>query len=124
VRVFAESLKEDCDALTCSRNPCVCERIRCMMMAMKTVLSIRVSKDTRIRLDREARRLGTSASELARRAVDRFLADSSAPDTRTLYDRVSDCIGVWDSGIPDLATNSKHHLREKFRKIREARHRT
>ena len=90
---------------------------------MKTVLSIRVSKDVRLRLDREAKRLGLSSSELARRAVDRFLLEAAAPDTRTLYDRVSEYVGVWDSGVTDLATRSKEHLRAKFRKLRAGRRR-
>jgi hypothetical protein len=88
---------------------------------MKTVLSIRVTKEVRGRLDREARRLGISASELARRAVDRLLMDIAAPDPRSLYDRVKEHIGVWDSGIPDLASNAKHYLREHYRKEREKR---
>jgi hypothetical protein len=88
---------------------------------MKTVLSIRVTKEARTRLDREARRLGISASELARRAVDRFLTDIEAPDPRSLYDRVKEHIGVWNSGIPDRASNAKHYLREHYRKEREKR---
>jgi hypothetical protein len=83
---------------------------------MKTVLSIRVSKDTRSRLDREARRLGVSSSELARRAVDRLLLDIGAPELGSMYDRVAEHVGVWRSGVGDLGRESERHLREKFRK--------
>lgn len=75
---------------------------------MKT-LSIKISDELALRLERRAKRYGRSKSDLARESIERGLAgDSALEEAPSLYDMIKDDLACVDSGVDDLSTNPKH----------------
>lgn len=69
-------------------------------------LTLKVSEETAAYLVAESKRLGISKSRLMRDAIEKRLRRSKA--TPSLYDRMKDGFGCFDSGVTDLSTNKKY----------------
>ena len=75
---------------------------------MKT-LTVKLPDELAVRLEKRAKHLGVSQSELVRESVERGLSDACARlDAPSMYDLTREDCGCFDSGLTDLATNPKH----------------
>lgn len=75
---------------------------------MKTI-TCKLRDELAVRLEKRARRLGVSKSELVRESIERELGRNGVvEDEPSMYDLVKDDLGCVDSGVTDLATNPKH----------------
>lgn len=76
---------------------------------MKT-MTFKVPDELAVRLEKRARRLGVSKSELVRESIERELErdNGAVEEEPSMYDLVKDDLGCVDSGVTDLATNPKH----------------
>jgi hypothetical protein len=70
---------------------------------MKTSVQARLDEETREALDRLVRRLGWSPSKVVREGIRLVDKQHTKPLRRKLIG-----VGMFDSGIPDLATNKKY----------------
>lgn len=82
-------------------------------MKRKTI-SVRVSVDTWKRLEKRARSLGRSRSEVLRLALEEYLETGGSEADRPI-DRVRDLIASARSGVPDLGERHREHLIENLR---------
>jgi len=69
-------------------------------------------------LDRAVRATGRSRSQIVRDALGVALGVTQRLDAPA--DRVSGLIGSLQSGVPDLATNTRRHVLESLRRARRA----
>jgi hypothetical protein len=70
---------------------------------MKASVQARLDEETQAALERLVRRHGWSVSKVVREGI-RLVEERQAPATR----RKLIGIGMFDSGVPDLATNKKY----------------
>jgi hypothetical protein len=78
-------------------------------------ITVRVSEDTRRRLEARARASGLRLSDVVRLAIERDLGEAESKGDGPLLDRVRDLVGCLHSGIPDLAENHSGYLRKMIR---------
>ena len=71
---------------------------------MKT-LTVKIDESLHRWLDREAKRLGRTKSEIARQAL---LEQRNGEKRLSLHDRMKDVCGIIKGGPRDLATNPKY----------------
>jgi predicted transcriptional regulator len=71
---------------------------------MKTI-SLKLDAGLHGWLEQQAKRLGRTKSEIARRALEKSRAENPAP---SCHDRMQVACGSLHSGVRDLATNKKH----------------
>ena len=75
---------------------------------MKTV-TVKLSDELAIRLEKRAKRLGVSKSAILRDSIEKALKQGDAVEEEpSAYDLMKDGCGCFDSGVTDLATNPKH----------------
>lgn len=76
---------------------------------MKT-LTLKLHDELAVRLEKRAKRLGISKSQLVRESVEMSLNQKSdvVEDAPSAYDLMKDGCGCIDSGVTDLASNPKH----------------
>jgi len=84
---------------------------------MEDQLTIRLPRELSVRLKRRAARMQRKPPEVVRMAVKEFLEIQDRSQGRPA-DRVTDLIGVLDSGIPDLAVDHRKYVLEKIRRGR------
>ncbi|MBI1874421.1 MAG: hypothetical protein HYS05_11125 [Acidobacteria bacterium] len=84
---------------------------------MDEQLTIRLPADLGRALRRTSRRLQRKKSEVVRLALQAFVQVDHTPDAKPA-DRVAHLIGSLDSGVPDLATRSRHYILESLRRGR------
>lgn len=77
-------------------------------------LSLRIPADLAKRLNRAAKRLHCTRSELVRLALEQFLNQTPSSSLRPI-DRVRDLLGQIDSGIPDLGSRHRDYLMKRLR---------
>ena len=83
------------------------------LQSMDTQLTVRIPQQLRVALDRASRAAGLRNSDVVRRALQNYLALPGDQDTRPA-ERVRDLIGSLDSGIPDLAEESRKYIIESL----------
>ena len=76
---------------------------------MKTV-TVKLSDELAVRLEKRAKRRGVSKSALLRESLEHELAgrNGAVEEEPSAYDLMKDGFGCVDSGIGDLSTNPKH----------------
>jgi predicted transcriptional regulator len=70
------------------------------------VITLKVSTDTAVRLERLAARRHSSKSAVVRDALIDALRD--APDETSVHDLMKDSLGRLDSGVRDLGHHTRH----------------
>ena len=71
-------------------------------------LTLKVSAELSARLERASRLRGVSKSEVTRRALEKDLSREKPGKRPSLYERMKDGFGCFDSGVTDLSTNKKY----------------
>lgn len=72
-------------------------------------LTLKISEQLGQELERASQRAKLSKSELARRALARYMAQSGEPETFvSALDQAGDLVGCFKGGPRDLASNPKH----------------
>jgi hypothetical protein len=71
-------------------------------------LTVKITKQLRAKLVATAKRRGVTQSELVRDAIETSLRAPDATTGPSLFDQISDLIGVTAAGPPDLSTNKKY----------------
>ena len=75
---------------------------------MKTI-TVKLSDELAVRLEKRAKRLGKSKSALVRESVERDMTEGGVVEEEpSMYELTRDDCGCFDSGVKDLATNPKH----------------
>lgn len=82
---------------------------------MKRQLTVRLTDELEEQVEALARKLHRKRSEVVRLAIERFIQDDQARGDRP-FDRVKDLIGSLQSGIPDLGSNHREHLKSRFQR--------
>lgn len=90
---------------------------------MDSQLTFRVPKEMAEKLQEMADSAGLKKSDIARLALQGFIAQEEAadysPSGSRPYDRIKHLIGSLDSGIPDLASRHREHLQRIFDEERD-----
>lgn len=73
-----------------------------------TTISLKVPEELVSRMDAVARARKTSRSALLREALEDKLKSAARKSTPSLFDQSADLCGHGNSGLGDLASNSKH----------------
>ncbi|MEO5912717.1 MAG: ribbon-helix-helix domain-containing protein [Luteolibacter sp.] len=73
-----------------------------------TTVSLKIPDEWVSRLDAVARARQTSRSALFREALEEKLQEVALKTSPSLYERSADLCGSGESGLGDLASNSKH----------------
>jgi Arc/MetJ-type ribon-helix-helix transcriptional regulator len=79
-----------------------------------TQVTVRLTDDLGRGLDDAVRRLKLRRSDIVRLALERFLGEIGASGRP--FDRVSDLIGSYESGIPDLGSDHRKHLLKRLKR--------
>ncbi len=82
---------------------------------MKRQLTVRLTDELEEQVEALARKLHRKRSEVVRLAIERFIQDDQARGDRP-FDRVKDLIGSLKSGIADLGSNHREHLKSRFQR--------
>ncbi|HZQ08000.1 MAG TPA: ribbon-helix-helix protein, CopG family [Anaerolineae bacterium] len=82
---------------------------------MEQQLTVRVPAEVVAQLDRAARHLRRTRSEVVRLALEQFLAVQL--ETRPI-ERVRDLLGQVESGVPDLGQRHREYLIKRLRHAR------
>ncbi len=81
--------------------------------------SIRLDQETESAVRRLARKSGRTKSSIIREAIIRMAEEITPPKAEgTLYDRMTDLVGVGHGGPPDLASRSEETLSALFSRRR------
>ncbi len=81
---------------------------------MNEQLTLRLPRELYYAVSQEASKKGLSRADIVRLAIRRYLGiDTQGPAPRP-YDRVRDLVGSLDSGIPDLGSDHRKHLKRGF----------
>lgn len=84
--------------------------------------SIRLDPETESAVRRLARKSGRTKSSIIREAIVRMAEEITPPKPGgSLYDRMTDLVGVGHGGPPDLASRSEEVLRNLFSRRRRRR---
>lgn len=82
---------------------------------MKRQLTVRLTNELEEQVEALARRLHRKRSDVVRLALERLLQEEAAQADRP-YDRVKDLVGSVESGISDLGSSHREHLKSRFRR--------
>ena len=82
---------------------------------MKRQLTFRLTDELEEQVEALARRLHRKRSDVVRLALERLLQEEEAQGDRP-YNRVKDLVGSVESGIPDLGSSHREHLKSRFRR--------
>ncbi len=76
---------------------------------MKT-MTVKLSDELAVRLERRAKRRGVSKSQLVRESIEEALGskEGSVEEEPSAYDLMKDGFGCVNSGVGDLSTDPKH----------------
>lgn len=85
---------------------------------METQLTLRMSADLAVRLERVAKRTRRKRSEVARLALEQFLNQADLETQHRPIDLVRDLLGSIESGIPDLGRHHRDYLLRRLRRDR------
>ena len=82
---------------------------------MEQQLTLRISADLALQLDQLAKRLGRKRSEVARLAIEHFVA---SPVEQRPVELVRDLLGKVKSGKPDIGQRHREYLIKRLRNAR------
>jgi Arc/MetJ-type ribon-helix-helix transcriptional regulator len=81
---------------------------------MKGQLTVRLSDELEAGVETLARKLRRKRSDVVRIALERLLLEEEGAAGDTPYERVKDLLGSVESGIADLGSNHREHLKSRF----------
>lgn len=83
---------------------------------MKGQLTVRITDELEERVAALARKLNRKRSDVVRIAIERYIQEEGEVRRDKPYDRVKDLLGAVESGVPDLGSNHREHLKSRFRR--------
>lgn len=83
---------------------------------MGSQLTVRLSDDLSLQLSRLAERLKLRRSDVIRMALERLVEELGPPRDKRPYERVRHLVGSVSSGIPDLGSDHRRHLIQRFKR--------
>ncbi len=83
---------------------------------MQSQLTIRLSEDIEKGISNYAKRLRLKRSDIVRMALERFLREGQIREEISPYEKVSNLIGVVESGVSDLGRAHRKHLLKRIKK--------
>ena len=83
---------------------------------MKVQLTVRLTDELQEGVATLARKLRRKRSDVVRIALERFIREEGAAADDRPFDRVKDLLGSVESGVPDLGSNHREHLKSRFRR--------
>lgn len=83
---------------------------------MQSQLTVRLPDNLEREISSCAKRLRLKRSDIVRMALERFLKETHISEEQSPYERVSNLIGTFESGIPDLGQAHRKYLIRKMRK--------
>ena len=85
-------------------------------MARESMMTIRLDRRTRVKLDSAARRRGRTPSAVARAAIEAWLYSDEDAAGAAPYDAVVDLIGCVRGGDPGRSTTGARVIADRLRK--------
>jgi len=85
-------------------------------LEMKRQLTVRLTDELEEQVEALARKLNRKRSDVVRLALERFIQEEDEEQGDRPYSRVKDLIGSLESGIPDLGSSHREHLKSRFRR--------
>ena len=83
-------------------------------LEMKRQLTVRLTDELEEQVEALARKLNRKRSDVVRLALERFIQEEDEAQGDRPYSRVKDLIGSVASGIPDLGSSHREHLKSRF----------
>ncbi len=83
---------------------------------MKGQLTVRLTDELEKGVDALARRFHRKRSDVVRMALERLIREEGGIEEERPYDRVKDLLGTVESGVADLGTNHREHLKSRIRR--------
>jgi Arc/MetJ-type ribon-helix-helix transcriptional regulator len=83
---------------------------------MKGQLTVRITDELDEGVTALARKLRRRRSDVVRIALERFIKEEGTEANGSPFNLVKDLIGSVESGVPDLGSNHREHLKGRFRR--------
>lgn len=83
---------------------------------MKGQLTVRLSDELEEGVEALAGQLRRKRSDVVRLALERFIREERAARGERPYERVKGLLGSVESGVADLGSNHREHLKSRFRR--------
>jgi Arc/MetJ-type ribon-helix-helix transcriptional regulator len=83
---------------------------------MKGQLTVRLTDELEAGVETLARKLRRKRSDVVRIALERLLREEEGTAGDTPYEQVKDLLGSVESGITDLGSNHREHLKSRLRR--------
>jgi predicted DNA-binding protein len=83
-------------------------------LEMKRQLTVRLTDELEEQVEALARKLNRKRSDVVRLALERFIQEADEAHEDRPYSRVKDLIGSVESGIADLGSSHREHLKSRF----------
>jgi Arc/MetJ-type ribon-helix-helix transcriptional regulator len=83
---------------------------------MKGQLTVRLTDELEEGVASLARKLRRKRSDVVRIALERFIKEEEEATGDRPCDRVQDLLGSVESGVTDLGSNHREHLKSRFRR--------
>ena len=84
-------------------------------------MSLRLDAETVSLVDSIARRTDCSKSDIVRAAIKEYARKLEANSGPSLYDKIKDYVGVWESGDPHLSTTTGDEIARMMLEERQRR---
>jgi ribbon-helix-helix CopG family protein len=84
-------------------------------------MSLRLDAETASLVDLIARRTDCSKSDIVRAAIKEYARKLEANSGPSLYDKIKDYVGVWESGDPHLSTTTGDEIARMMLEERQLR---
>ena len=84
-------------------------------------VSVRLDRETESLVRRISKRSGRSKSQVIREAIRRLAGEDTVDRGESVYDAISDLVGIADGGERHYGARSEEALREMFRHRRKVR---
>lgn len=81
---------------------------------MKGQLTVRLTEELEEGVENLARKLRRKRSDVVRIALERLIQEEGQAGGDTPYDRVKELLGTVESGVPDLGSDHRTHLKSRF----------
>ncbi len=86
---------------------------------MMQQITIRMTEEDLVRIERIAKSAGLKKSDITRMAIRKFVDENKPENGTPVYKKVKHLIGVVESGAPDLGLNQRKHLISKIKKAQQ-----
>jgi len=101
------------------RRICITQTYYAILSVVASPLTLRLNPETRRRLDRIARRKGSTTSQVLREAIEDLVRREDCPGSA--WERMKHLVGVVEGGDPALSENTGKRFAEQLRVRRKAR---